>query len=369
MGFVLGAFTPAASAVVGVGPSGRLADYDGRTLRVLRAGDALRGGLWGASRGEQGRWALGVSSRGRLQVVDRRLDTVALISTGRREALPYVHWVRGDRVMALTTEGAAVEFDVPAGRVARRLRLGGDVVAAVGTPGALVALVAPARAVGPAWLMVLRAEAPAQRVELPRVSAGFVPPRPDIRSPADFGHTRTPGLAADRDLVYVAPVELDRVVEVALPAGTVREQPVAVARAAKGGSAEQRFVHVLRPGWLVIGGNDFDAQGRRRHYGMHLVQLAAHSTRSLSADPQTVLPAARGLAAAVYARGRVRLTVFARSGLRRFTRRLPGSNVVAAGRLVYVSDHRTHRTRVLDGRTGRLLNRLETARLPRFLGP
>ena len=220
------------------------------TLAPVGAPVRLDGHLQGgwARRGSQ--LALGVSSRGRVQIVDGRASRV--VRTGRRTAFWLLSWPRADRVVGLGTiasgRSPVAVLDPRSGRVLRDTLLEGNVVDGVVTPEGLALLVAPAAGIGEASLVLVDAEGTERRIALPGVLAGSEPPgrNPEPRSV-------TPALAVRDGRAYVAADS--RVVEVDLAGGEQRAHAIFGARAAKR-AASQRSIQFVGPHTLAVSGTE-----------------------------------------------------------------------------------------------------------------
>jgi hypothetical protein len=320
----------------------------------------LMGG-WARSPGG-GRLALGVSNRGRVQIVSGRRSHV--VPTGQRTAWWLLGWPRARRVVGLgyrdQTSTPMVVVDPVAGRVLRSARVNGIVVTGVATADGLALLVAPPGRIAGAELALVDAAGNERRYPLPGVLAGFVPPDAD-------GNAReiTPGLAVRNGVAYIATDT--RVLEVDLATGARIAHPLrATARAAKGSDGNLRTITFVGPHQLTVGGEDHAGE-TVRSIGLRIVDMRTWAARRLAgARGELALPGG-GLAAWPANRG---LALLDETGRRRWTV-LRGHQLVqvqAAGHYAYAVTHEPkHRTYVVDLRIGRVVHTLPTAQPGRLL--
>ena len=328
------------------------------TLAPVGAPVRLAGHLQGGWTRRGSKLALGVSSRGRVQIVDGRASRV--LQTGRRTAYWLLSWPRADRVLGLGTiasgRSPVAVLDPGSGRVLHDALIEGDVVTGVATAEGLAVLVAPAATIGEAALVLIDAEGAERRIALPGVLAGSEPPgqNPEPRSVM-------PALAVRDGRAYVATDA--RVVEVDLAGGEQRAHPVFGARAAKR-AASQRSIQFVGPHALAVSGLEVD-----RPVGLRVVDTRTWAVKRISgAGRGSVALPGGGLAAWPSRRG---LALHDADGTRRATV-LRGRSIVqvqTAGRYAYAVTMRpAHRTYVVDVRSGRVVKTLPTAQPGRLLG-
>ncbi len=320
---------------------------------AVRLDGFLQGG-WARSPGGT-RLALGVSGRGRVQIVPGRV-----VRTGRRTVWWLLAWPRARRVVALgygRSGGRARSGR--AGACCARRRVSGHVVAGVTTADGLALLVAPPGRIADAELALVDAAGNERRIPAAGRARGLRPAGRD-------GNARsiTPGLAVRDGVAYIATDT--RVLEVDLTTGAriahVRRR--ARRRAATGtcgrSSSSDR-----------ISSRSAARTTRARPSGR---SACASSTRA--PGPSGASPAARAArsrcpAAASRPGPRNRgLALLDENGQRRRTvlrgRRLV--QVQAAGRYAYAVAHEPrHRTYVVDLRSGRVVKTLPTAQPGRLL--
>jgi hypothetical protein len=319
---------------------------------AVRLDGFLQGG-WARSPGGT-RLALGVSGRGRVQIVPGRV-----VRTGQRTVWWLLAWPRARRVVALGYGGQAVVIDPVAGRVLRSVRVRGDVVTGVTTADGLALVVAPPGRIADAELALLDAGGNERRYPLPGVPAGFVPPDAD-------GNARsiTPGLAVRDGVAYIATDT--RVVEVDVSDGARIAHPLG-AKAAKGSDGNLRSIAFVGPHQVAVSGEDHAGESVR-WIGLRVVDTRSWAVRRIEGGARGALPLpGGGLAAWPANRG---LALLDANGHRRRTV-LRGRRLVqlqAAGRYAYaVAYEPRHRTYVVDLRSGRVVRTLPTAQPGRLL--
>ena len=352
----------------------------GRTeLRLLDpvtlapAGRAVRlhGFLRGAVRSPGGgRLALGVSDRGRVQIVDARAArSLRLIRTGRRTAWWLLAWPRARRLLAVGYDSGRssplVVVDPVRGRVVRSVRVAGFITAAAPAADGLAFLVSPPDRIGDATLVLVDRDGRQRRIALPGITAGLVPPA----SPDGIAQTRTPGLASAGGRVFVASATEPRIVEVDLASGVAVDHPLGTAVAAKGSRGSERQLALIGPGRLALTGSDYDdtaTAARQRPAGLRIVDTRAWHDRleDPTASRFDVVPGG-GLALwNAGAPGRTGVTLLDRAG-RRTATLLRGRSLVrlqlAGGRVYATATRPRHRTWVVDLRSRRVVARLATA--------
>lgn len=366
--------------------AGQLVRLDARSLEPTGARVPLRRYVsfsWSFSP-DGGRLVLG-GFRPVLRFVDavslRRLGDLEL---GGRGTVVATAWPTPRRLLAAVQQRPGtlrlVVVDPVARRVLERRPLAGrsEVVDVASSPGGLALLLAPAASVGPAGLVVARADGSVGSVRLEAIIAG-TKHVPGVGRPVD--RHWLPGLAVDpaegRAFVVgggapVAEVDLatlgvayHRLVEPASLLGRLREwlEPPAFAKGASEGPV--RTVHWLGNGLLAVSG--WDARGTEDPIaaGLKLVDTRAWTVRTLDEETGQVTLAGRVLLAHGF-RFAAGLTAYDRDGRRlwhRFGRETIAS-VEASGERVYVYRYVRRgpsRVVVLDVRTGESQRTVESA--------
>lgn len=370
--------------LLGVPPAGGpgwLRELHPNTLRPVGPRRVqMRGYVEGlAARSPNGqRLALGVSARGRIQLVAARpLGARGVIELGVRGSAGTLAWVAPRRLHALV-QGARgrwlVTVDPQSRRVLSRSEISGEVRAAAAAGPWLVAALARPGRIGPSSLLVAGPTGEPRVLPLGEVRSGFVPPPRDADSGPPVAYEATPGLAVDpaSGHAYVAaPGRALLLVDVDLATGTrtvhlVGAPSVSTAKVSEG---SQRSATWLGAGVLAVAGSETTARdGRVRPYGVRLLDTANWTQRALSDEdwfvagavsPLVIVPERDGLVSA-YDRAGTRLWRFRAGGTIGDVRTIDGR--------VLVTHWRRHRTSVLDGATGRRLRVLPTARLPLIVG-
>jgi hypothetical protein len=353
----LAAAAPAAAdGVLGIrydhGPQGRISYFDrvtmtprGRTVRV-------HGYVWGWDRSPSGSAvALGVSSRGRLQIVATKPVAFSrIVETGRKDTIRAVRWISAERALALVgfERPEIVEFDLAAGKVAARRPLGCR-EAAVDKLADGLALLCDER------LLLARPGAPLHSIPLPGVHAG---------------ENVSPGLVIDGGYAYVAPVGPPAIVRVELSSGKTERQDLSPsdsrgltpsAGAAKDETNDVRTLQRLAPGRLLLGGA-----------GIRIVDTTAWTAQTID-DREPFAPASPfGFAVPTFDHP-AHVVLYGPDGRRRatFTPRFGMADVDLAGPYAYVKNGArrgaNHRTHVFDLRTGRKAGSVPLTRLPFLL--
>jgi hypothetical protein len=335
------------------GPQGRISFFD--RVSLARRGRSVRvhGYVWGWDRSPTGSAvALGVSSRGRVQIVATAPVAFSrIIETGKRDTVRALRWVSAERMIALVgfERPQVLEIDAAAGKVVSRRSLGCREAAAAKTADGL-AMLCDER------LILARPGAPLRSIALPGVRAG-----------ADV----YPGLAVDGDVAYVAPVGPPSIVRVDLASGAATTHALA-ASAAKNEALSMRTLEQLAPGKLVLGGSD-QAEGERPHVaGLRIVNTATWTARRINTRQPVAEVSPFGVVVPQYEHP-AQVVLYDVAGRRRatFRPRYGMSNVVVAGPFAYVKNGArrggNHRTHVLDLRSGRKVGSVPFTTLPIFL--
>jgi hypothetical protein len=291
-------------------------------------------------------------------------------------------WLAPRRLLAVQEVCCAgrqrlLAVDASSGKVVVRRGLRGAVLRVARTAKALLLLVAPANAIGPARLVVADPGGAVRAVRLGRVRGGSrLVDRSSFRT-----RQRLPGLAVDAAGRRAFVVEHGRVAEIDLDSLTVTHhdlvQPASAARRprhrperavhAKAADGRTRFAHWLGGGLLAVAGADEERDGIRPA-GLSLVDTRAWTARTIergasdfvvagdlllatgTGDPST---GGRGIGLAAYGLdGRERFRLFAGSEA--------GVHEVYGGR-AYVGitrpDGRRAPLRVVDLESGRVVGR------------
>jgi hypothetical protein len=272
-------------------------------------------------------------------------------------AIASAHWVRPDRIVAVThgERAEVLVVDPVRLRLVSRVPLGGPVLSAGPTAGALVALVAPRGAIGPVRLAVVRAAGPAQEVTLEGIEGGWE----TLDRDAHRVRHLSPGLALDPAGRTAVVVAADRAVEVELGTLAVtRTTVLAERRPQKSIEGWARTAVWLGAGRVAVSGGDYSAG--ETSIGVQLVDVRRGSVSTLDAKASRIAVHGGGLLA--WGDGLAR---FDRDGRARY-RALAGEGVYDAmlGRdFLYVNDG-PDRTdfRVVDPVSGRVLGQAWTDR-------
>jgi len=282
---------PARPLILGVSWEGvgKLGWFDARTLApVGRRVDIGPPPTGVAARSPYGRTiALGSGTVSSLRFVDIR----AMRATGRlvvpgTGSLYSAIWPTPDHLVALRSgpDPEVVVVDARSRRVLERHPLDGQPLGAIAAGRRLVTLLAPIDAIGQARLAVIDDSASIRSLPLPRVEAGFTPPKTE----RDVGQHASPGLAVDPAGERAVVVTPQTVLEIDLDALAVtRLQPVA--------SRAPASVLKLIEGWgrralwlrghtVAVFGWSYSVQGDRlirETTGVELIQLSSGVKRML----------------------------------------------------------------------------------------
>lgn len=346
---------------------GKLAWLDARTLipsgRRVAIGPPPTGV---AARAPDGRIiALSSGTRAELRFVDirgmRATGRLVIRGTG---SLRQSIWPRPDRLVAVLSglDAEILVLDPRARRVVERRPLEGQPLNVIPAGKRLVILLAPKGMIGQARLAVVDENASIRTLPLPRVEAGFTPPKTD----RDVGRHASPGLAVDprgTRAVVVTPeavleIDLDAMAVVRLHALAARA-PAAVSKVIEGWG---RGVIWLRDGTVAVSGWTDVVEGDRIIHaatGVELVDVAGGTRRSLDPTATEAMRAGNVLLAF----GGSALRGYDLAGKPRFEllRGRDTAYVQTAGRWVYVGRDNSTVFTVVDARTRKVVG---TARTP-----
>jgi hypothetical protein len=376
----------------------RLATLEPRTLRPRSHLSArLSGFTWGWDRSPNGESvAIGVSSRGRLQIVDLRSPrTTKMVSVGRAgDVLHGVSWPRPRRILALYGGGPYVKsalavVDPVEGRVVRRSPLGGAVNIALATPTGLVLLAGPLNSIGPSRLVKVDAGGGLRAVPLDEIASGFKPPPRKLeRNELPVARQTQPAACVDErtNRAFVVSATSERVADVDLATGDVdyhdlRQQRSLVARVldvleppaeAKVTEGSFRMADCLGNGKIAVSGWNEHGPERRGWnpipFGLRLIETDDWWIRTLDREANYFSSAGQTLLVTPRRGG---LVVYTDGGERAFElfHGRAVSDVRAAGRYAYAYFHRTRRTYVVDIRRGEVVRMVVTKQPPVLLVP
>ena len=363
----------------------RLVRADLMSLRPLR-GPTLRlqGPPEAWARSPDHRLLAAVSDRPSvLELIDvERLRTVGRVRTPARGSPAAVIWPRADRLwIVFAASGCCavgtttvVTVDPIAKRVVARRRLDGGLARVAASPDGPVLLLAPSAMIGPAWLATVDAGGAVEQVPLDGVSAGLMPTElaPSVE------RLRTPALAVDSEgrrayvvssRPYIIEVDLrrrrvsgHRLVARTSLADRLRDllEPSAEAYARVG---PVRHAAWIGAGRIALSGYDGDAvwgpagsiEGERRPAGLHVIDTADWSIRTLDERASTFVAAA-GLLLTSGPEGRG-LAAYSPDGAERF-QVLDGRHVAimaVTASLAYVGTPPDPALQVVDLANGRVI--------------
>jgi hypothetical protein len=373
---------------------GSLVRLGPRTLRPISRPLRLRGYRWATAWSpDRRRLALGLATyeRGRItasriQVVDvRRWRTAAVIDVSPHTEVQQLAWSVPDRLVALMGQRgdghAIVVVDPAARRVVRQARISGMALGDRVWPTAdgLVALMAPAEAIGPASLAIVSSDGAVRRVVLEGIEAGFDAPSVALADNRSFpvARRRFPGLAIDpaATRAYVVAADRPAVVEVDLASGDATPHELTEAQTvlgwlhdllespaeAKGAEGPYRQAHLITRDVLAVTGYNESMRDHRqeqRPYGLRLIETRHWSVRTVDERVASFHAAPRALVVGDGGYGQAGgVVVFDPDGSKRF-RRFEGRDVwvQTAGRWLYAqASGRTHAIDLTTGHTVRML--------------
>jgi hypothetical protein len=345
---------------------GKLSWLDARTLKPSGRRVAIGPPPTGvAARSPDGRTiALSSGTKAELLFVDvralRATGRLAIRGTGSlRESI----WPSPNRLVAVRSglDAEVVVVDPRARRMLERRPLEGQPLYVIPAGRRLVALFAPQGTIGQARLAVIEEDASVRTLPLPRVEAGFMPPK----SEREVGRHASPGLAVDPRGTRAVVVTPEAVLEIDLDAMAVVRQHRAAARAP---AAVTKFIEGWSRGvvWLrndtvaVFGSTDVVEGDRVKNVsiGVELVDLESGARRSLD-------PTARAMRAGsvLLTFGGSALRGYDLAGQQRFEllRGRDTAYVQTAGRWIYVGRDNSTAFTVVDVRAGKVVG---TARTP-----
>ena len=300
-------------------------------------------------------------SDGQLRIVELRpLRSIWKLALGSPVAA--AAWADRDRLVAVTggEVPAIVVVDMLARRVTSRRELDGDIWSAVAGGRRVVALLAPARAIGPARLAVVDGDGSLRAVRLVGVSAGFTP------APDDEGTGRqaSPGLALDPTGSQAVVVGLDTVLSVDLETLRQARKPIRrPARAAKRIEGWSRHAVWLGGGRIAVVGRTFSFDGDRQGsatIGLQVQRLGSTEVRVLDETAWGVIRSGETLLGV----GGTGLRGYRLDGSLRFEllRGADTGYVQVAGRFAYVGSGNSTRFTIVDVRLGRIVGTARTAK-------
>ncbi len=284
---------PNAPVVLGISweGTGKLTWVDARKLvPVGRRVDVGSPPTGLAARSPDGRTiALSSGTKAELRFVDvRAMRATGRLVVGGTGSLRQSIWPRPERLVAVRSglDAEVVVVDPRTRKVLARRPLGGQPLNVIPAGKRLVVLLAPKDAIGQAHLAVVGITGGIRTLPLPRVEAGFTPPRTEH----DPGRHVLPGVAVDPRGIRAVVVTREAVVEVDLDAMAVIQQhplrartPAAVSKLIEGWGLAAIW---LREGAVaVFGWTDLVEGDRVVHAttGVELVDVADGIRRSL--DP------------------------------------------------------------------------------------
>jgi hypothetical protein len=270
---------------------GELAWLDARTLAPVGRRVVIGAPPTGvAARSPNGRTiALSSGTKAELRFVDvRAMRAIGRVVVGGTGSLRQSIWPRPERLIAVRSglDAEVVVVDPRTRKVVARRPLAGQPLNVIPAGKRLVVLLAPKDAIGQAHLAVVGITGGIRTLPLPRVEAGFTPPKTEH----DPGHHVSPGVAVDPRGIRAVVVTREAVVEVDLDAMAVIQQhplrartPAAVSKLMEGWG---RAVIWLREGAVAVSGWTDVVEGERVVHattGVELVDVADGTRRSL--DP------------------------------------------------------------------------------------
>jgi hypothetical protein len=311
--------------------------------------------------------ALGVSDRGRIEVVDARARrTLQQIRTSYRTAWSLLAWPRTRRLLALGSlsgrSSALLVLDPVSGRVLRRRRISGYISATARTRDWLVLVVSAPNRIARATLTTIDAGGRERRIALRGVQAGSVP-RPGH---GDIPQELTPGLAVRAGVAYVASANSPAIVEVHVRSGRTVRHRLARSRlakdAAEGGMRQLSFVG---PHLLALAGTVYRAGGRAKSEGLRLLDVRTWRVRRVVGGTVSFQAIPGGGFVLSHGGSPPRgLTLFDAAGHRRaslLAHRAITRLQLARGYAYATTTEPRHRTWIVDLRTARIVRTLPTA--------
>ena len=300
-------------------------------------------------------------SGGQLRIVELRpLRSVWKLALGSPVAAAV--WADRDRLVAVTGGAvpAMVVVDMLARRVTSRRELDGELWRAVAAGRRVVALLAPARAIGPARLLVVDGDGSLRQVRLVGVSAGFTP------APDDEGTGRqaSPGLALDPTGSQAVVVGLDTALSVDLETlRQTRKSNRRPARAAKRIEGWSRHAVWLGGGLIAVVGRTLSFDGDRQGsatIGLQIQRLGSTEVRVLDKTAWGVIRSGDTFLGF----GGTGLRGYWLDGTLRFEllRGRGTGYVQVAGRWAYVGTSNSTRFTIVDVRAGRVVGTAQTSK-------
>lgn len=346
--------------------AGQLAWLDARTLvpsgRRVDIGPPPTGV---AARSPDGRTiALSSGMKAELRFVDvRRMRTTGRFVIPGSGSLRQSIWPRLDRLVAVRSglDAEVLVVDPGTRRVLERRPLEGQPLNVLPAGKRLVVLLAPKSAIGEAQLAVIGIDGAIRTLPLPRVEAGFTPPKTE----RDPGRHASPGLAVDPRGIRAVVVTPDAVLEIDLDAMAVlrvhafaARAPAAVSKVIEGWG---RGAIWLRDGTVAVSGSTDVVEGDRVIHtttGVELVDVSSGSLRSLDSTGTGAIKTGNVLLTF----GGSALRGYDLSGQLRFEllRGRDTAYVQTAGRWVYVGRNNSTAFTVVDVRAGKVVGSAKT---------
>jgi hypothetical protein len=346
--------------------AGMLARLDARTLAPVGKRIDIGPPPTGlAVRSPDGRTiALASGTKAELRFIDiRGMRATGRLVFGGTGSLRQSIWPRPERLVAVRSglDAEVLVLDPGTRRLIARRPLEGQPLNVIPAGKRLVVLLAPKDAIGQAHLAVVGFSGGIRTLPLPRVEAGFTPPKTE----RDPGRHASPGVAVDPRGIRAVVVTPEAVLEVDLEAMEVVRRhalaaraPAAVLKLVEGWG---RGVIWLSDGTVAVSGWTDVVEGDRVVHastGVELLDLAGGSRRSL--DPTATDAMRTGNVLLTF--GGSALRGYDLAGNQRFAllRGRDTAYVQTAGRWIYVGRDNSTRFTVVDARAGRVVGTAKT---------